>query len=178
MLAIWALPFLAVASQASVHRTTVLLAEDLLSGQSIDGDVNQRWTLQPKPRWGPDGRGMFIIIGTGCGTCGFATLWGAWAYLPHHPANDMKAQIGPIQANTEATFLKASAHTFASMEDELHLAAAGDWTCDDWRIAVVQAHDKKEGEEALKTALGCREWFVKNEMDNGFMFNPATGKGK
>jgi len=176
MIAFWALLSLALASQVSVSHTTVLLAEDLVAGQSTDGDVNKRWTIQPKPRWGPNGSGMFIVMGTGCGTCGFTIFYSAWDYLPHHPDNAMKAQIGPIKANTQATLLKASAHTFVSTEHDLHVAASGDWSCP-WRFAVVQAMSKEDGLEELKTALNCPEWFANNERDN-FMWSPETGKGK
>jgi len=179
MIAFWALLSLALASQVSVSHTTVLLAEDLVGGQSTDGDVNKRWTLQAKPRWGPNGSGMFIVMGAGCGTCGYTTVYSAWGYLPHHPDNAMKAQIGPIAVNTKASFLKASAHTFASMEDDLHVAATGDWGADPcgWRIGVVQAKSKKDGLEELKTVLNCAEWFANNEQDN-FMWDVKTGKGK
>jgi len=183
MLAIWALPLLALASQASVQ-ATVLLSEDLTTKPTDVGDDEyKRWTLSAVERFGPNGSGMFIVMGAGCGKCGYVDFWGAWGFPPQDPQHDMKITGIMAKVNQRADLLRASAHTFASMEDDLNIAATGDWGTEGgycgWRFAVVQAKSKQLGLEALKTALGCPEWFADNEAnDQQFNWNVATGKGK
>jgi len=163
MIAVWALLSIAVASQASSGpRTTVLLAETVKT-RSAGWEKYQRWTFQGKKRFDPNGHGMYMIMGTGCGTCGSTVLYSAWGYLPMDKDHGMKSQT-VMEVNPKTT-IDYWRQTLVSDHKKLHIAVGGNWLDCNWRVGVVQAKNIEEGRDALRTALNCTEWFETNNED-------------